>query len=47
MRTAMLVLTLVGGALFCMAGDLSVPAAKIPGTRVETESAAKRMAFDT
>lgn len=46
MRTVMMVLMLVSGTLLCMARDLSAPAPKIPGAKVETESAAKRIAFD-
>jgi hypothetical protein len=46
MSHAMIAWMLVSYSMPCMARDLSVPAARISGAKVETESAAKRLAFD-
>ncbi len=46
MRFAMITLMLIGCGMLCMARDLSAPMITICGAKVETESAAKRLAFD-
>ncbi len=46
MRTFMILLVVAGCVMLCSARDLSAPMVKIPGAKVETEFAAKRLAFD-